>query len=158
MIVYYSWKNHTKVYAQELAVLRKDTIFALTEKRKRSGAWGFLSGCYQSAAKKESPVTGMPDLSGEKEIYICSPIWAAGITPAVRYFIHHAGLKGITVNFLLTCADIFKQEDYRKSAFDALSATEAVQGAAYVFASPVKAEPDVETIRNHIKKVILGVE
>jgi hypothetical protein len=44
-------------------------------------------------------------------------------------------------------------------AFDALKQTEAEQGAAYVFACSMKEkETDVETIRNHIKKVIIGVD
>ena len=158
MVIYYSWKGHTKTYAQELAALRKDTAFELVEKNKRSDIGGFISGCFQSVTKKETPVIGMPDLNKENEIYVCSPIWASGIAPAVRYFINHAPLKGVTVNFLLTCGNVSRHEDYRKSAFAALAATEAGQGAAYVFACPMKGEIDAGMMRNHIEKVILGVE
>ena len=158
MVIYYSWKGHTKVYARELAALSQDTAFELTEQKKRSGVWGFISGCYQGIAKKETPVTNMPDLSKANEIFVCSPIWAAGIAPAVRYFINHAELDGIKVNFLLTCSNISQHEDFRKSALDALSGTKAIQGAAYVFAGSMKNEPDIETVKSHIKKVILGVD
>ena len=158
MVIYYSWKGRTKAYARELAALRKDTVFELIEKKKRSGILGFISGGFQSITKKESPVEKMPDLNNINEIYICSPVWASGITPAVRYFINHAALAGITVNFILTCANILKHEDYRKSALEALDGVQAKPGAVYVFAGAAGGETDTETVRSHINKVILGVE
>jgi len=156
MVVFYSWKNHTRAYANELAALGNYKIFELTERKKRSNSLGFISGCFQAITKKETQVTKMPDLANAKEIFICSPVWASGIAPAIRYFINHAPLKGVIVNFLLTCGSIDKHEDYRKAALDSLNGTGAVQGAAYVFACPMKEETDVETVRNHIKKVIIG--
>ncbi|MDR2648433.1 MAG: hypothetical protein LBB94_01750 [Clostridiales bacterium] len=158
MVVYYSWEGHARAYAKELAVLRKDTIFELREKKRRFGILGFISGCFQSVTKKEAEITGTPDLRKEKEIFICSPVWASCVTPAVRYFINHTRIEGITVNFLLTCASIDKQGDYTKAAFDALKSTEAEHGEAYVFACPRKSALDTEIIRSHIKKVILGVD
>jgi len=156
MVIYFSYKGHTEAYARELASLCKDKAFKLTEKKKRSGFMGFISGGFQSITKKETPVNEMPDLSKENVIYLCSPIWASRITPAIRYFINHASLKGIKVNFLLTCAAIDKHEDYRNEALSALNETEAEPGAAYVFACSAKDAVDTEIIRNHIKKVILG--
>ena len=155
MIVYYSWKGHTRAYAMELAALNNDTAHELVERKKRSRYLGALAGGFRSALKKEAEVTEMPKLDKINEIYICSPIWAAGITPAARYFINHAQLKDVKVNFLLTCAKIDQHEEYRKGAFEALKETGAEEGAAYVFACPMKEELDIETVRNHIQKVIL---
>ena len=158
MVIFYSWNGHTKAYAKELAALNNDKVFELIEKKKRAGIFGFISGCFQSITKKETTVSKLPDLKGVKEAYVCSPIWASGIAPAVRYFINHAALKGVNVNFLLTCASIDRHEDYRKSALSALNGTEAKQGAAYVFACSRKEPADIETVRSHIKKVIIGAD
>jgi len=158
MVIYYSWKNHTRAYAGALAAIKNDTAFELKEQKKRSGIPGFISGGFQSAAKRELPPAAMPDLGKAGEIYVCTPIWASGITPVIRYFLKHAKLQGVTVNFLLTCANISGIDAYKKSAFDALNGTGAVPGAAYVFACPGKAEMDSGTIRRQIEKVILGVE
>ena len=155
MVVYYSRKGHTRAYALELAALSNDTAYELIERKKSSGFFGAL---FQSVLRKEAEITEMPNLDKINEIYICSPIWAAGITPAARYFINHASLKGVKVNFLLTCAKIDQHEEYRKGAFEALKETEAEEGAAYVFACPTKEELDIETVRNHIQKVILGID
>ena len=158
MIIYFSWKGYTRTYALELAALSNDTAFELVEKKKRSRYLGLLAGGFQSVLRKEAEVTEIPDLDKVNEIYVCSPIWAAGITPATRYFINHAPLKSVKVNFLLTCAKIDQHEEYRKGAFKALQGTGAEEGAAYVFACPTKEVLDIETVRNHIKKVILGIE
>ncbi|MDR1559849.1 MAG: hypothetical protein LBS84_09175 [Clostridiales bacterium] len=158
MVVFYSRKGHTRAYAEELAALRKDKTFELREKKERSGFLGLVGGCFQSITKKEAEVADLPDLRKVRELFICSPIWASGIAPAVRYFINHAELAGVTVNFLLTCAGIDKQDVYKKSAFDALSATGAKAGEAYVFACPMKSAPDTEIAGSHIKRVILGVD
>ena len=156
MVIFYSWKNHTRAYANELAALSNDKSFELTEKKNRSNILGSIAGCFQSLTKKEAQVTEMPDLKNETEIFVCSPVWASGIAPAIRFFINRASLKGVKVNFLLTCASIDKHEDYRKSALDSLNGTDAAPGAAYVFACPMKGEADADTVRDHIKKVILG--
>ena len=158
MVVYYSRKGHTRAYALELAALSNDTAYELIERKNRSGFFGALSGGVQSILKKEAEVTEMPNLDKTNEIYICSPIWASGIAPAARYFINHAPLKDIKVNFLLTCAKIDQHEEYRKAAHESLKETGAEEGAAYVFACPMKEEVDIETVRNHIQKVILGIE
>jgi len=158
VVVYYSWKGHTKAYALELAALSNDSAFELIERKSRSGFFGALSGGFHSASKKEAEVTEMPNLDKINEIFICSPIWASGIAPAARYFINHASLEGVKVNFLLTCTKIDQHEEYRKGALEALSGTGAEEGAAYVFACSRKEEVDIETARKHIQKVILGIE
>ena len=155
MVVYYSRKGHTKAYAMELAALSNDIAYELIERKKSSG---FLGALFQSVLKKEAEVTEMPNLEKVSEIYICSPIWASSIAPAARYFINNAPLKDIKINFLLTCAKIEQHEEYRKAALEALEGTGAEEGAAYVFACPMKEEVDIETVRNHIQKVILGIE
>jgi len=155
VIVYYSRKGHTRAYAIELAALSNDTAYELIERKKSSGFFGAL---FQSVLKKEAEVTEMPNLDKISEVYVCSPIWASGIAPAARYFINHAPLKDVKVNFLLTCAKIDQHEEYRKAALETLEGTGAEEGAAYVFACPMKEEVDIETVRKHIQKVILGIE
>ncbi|MDR1537036.1 MAG: hypothetical protein LBU32_03400 [Clostridiales bacterium] len=154
MVVYYSWKLHTKAYAQELASITNDSIFPLEEKSPRKGIIGWIKGGYQGLTKNHIEVKSLPVISAEKEIYICSPVWASDITPAVRYFIKRMSLKGKRVNFLLTCANIEGQDKYKKNALDALSGKGCKPGPVLVFATGGGEAPDSQTIRRQLEDML----
>lgn len=106
MIIYYSWKGNTKIYSEILANVTSQKTFRLEEKRKRNGKLGLSKAIVQAIFKFPSEVKEMPDLSNEKEIYICSPTWKNGLAPAVIYFLMKSDLRGKEVNFILTCSEV----------------------------------------------------
>lgn len=158
MVIYYSWKQHTKIYAEILAYILKDKAFALEETDSRGGLGGFLKGGYQSVTKKESSVKAIPDISKEKTLYVCTPIWAANMAPAVRYFLNHADLRGKTVHMLATCANASESEAYRQNLLQALKELDCESGGAYVFTAVRSEDPERDVVEEHIKKIITKEE
>lgn len=99
MIVFYSRTGTTKRCAEALAAARKETLFELKPLRSP----GLLGGILQSITGRKAKVRELPDVTGESVLYICSPVWAGRIAPAVRYFVSDSILFGKEIKLLLTC-------------------------------------------------------
>ena len=154
MVIYYSWGGNTKRYAEELAAKKGIACFALVEKNnRRHGPFGFIKSGFQSAFKKETEVISLPDLSGLDELYLCSPIWASGMAPALRYCIKHAGLSGKKINFLFTCASAPDMGAIKSMAVAALDGAGCEIGETYAFVPPKKGEDADATVGAHIDTV-----
>jgi len=104
MVIYYSWSGNTEAYAEALAKKKGLPLFQLEEKnlRKSSGKLSFVKACVQGITKKKIEVVSLPEIAGCDELFICTPVWADGPAPAVRYFLDQARLEGKKINFLFT--------------------------------------------------------
>ena len=150
MVVYYSWSGNTRAYAEELAKQKGLSVFELKEKAERkAGKLAFLKACVQAVMRKSVEVASMPDLAGCDEIFVCTPIWASGPAPAVRFFIEKADLKDKTVHFLFTCGDA-EPESYKEHVLGLVKDKGCVVGNAYGFAVKMKQAVDSKTVEEHI--------
>lgn len=100
MVIFFSKSGITKKYAEALAKVKGDTIFEIEQEKPLGGNF---SNALKSVFKREEGVKKTPDLSDEKTIYLCSPVWGGGFPPAMRYFVTHVDMKKKPVKLLLTC-------------------------------------------------------
>jgi hypothetical protein len=114
MVVYFSWSGNTKAYAEELAKKIGLTTFRLKEKTEREGRISFIKGCFQGVMKKETQVIEMPNISSYNELFVCTPVWAAGPAPAIRYFLNNAEIKNKKINFLFTYGGMTEPDIFKK--------------------------------------------
>lgn len=154
MIVYFSWSGNTEVYAEELAKKKGLTTFQLKEKTERKGKISFVKGCLQGIMKQETPVVKMPDVSSCNEIFVCTPIWASGPAPAVRYFLRNADLKNKKLNFLFTYGGMTDSDVFKKQTGELLEGSGCVIGDMYAFVAKFKQQPNYDAIRENIGKVV----
>ena len=154
MIIYYSYTKNTEKYAKELSAALNDTVFELKEKNPRKGFFGFISGCYQAIAKKEVETESLPDISGDERIYVCTPIWAGGMAPAVRTFLNRTDLKDKETNVLITCRSAADMDNYKTAVLSEFEKSGAKPGRALGFVSSSKQPADAETIRELLSAML----
>lgn len=106
-IIYYSKNGNTKILAELLEEKYQGRIVELKETCKRRGFIGFMKSGYQATRRKQSKLIGTPWAKiGEFDmLYLCSPIWAGKITPAVNTFLANADLNGKEVVLFTIMAD-----------------------------------------------------
>jgi len=154
MVIYYSWSGNTRAYAEELAKQKGLPVFELKEKaeRKAVGKLAFLKACMQAVMRKSMEVAAMPDLAGCGEIFVCTPIWASGPAPAVRFFIRKADLKDKTVHFLFTCGNE-DPEVYKEHVLELVKDKGCIVGNAYGFFAKMKEPVDSKRVEENIHTI-----
>ena len=106
-IVYYSKNGNSRIVAELLKEKYDGKIIELEEKHKRTGLFGFLKSGLQAVRKSKSELLGEPwnEISDFDTIYLCTPIWAGSLTPAMNTFIDKADLKGKDIIIVTVMAD-----------------------------------------------------
>ena len=133
MILYYTRSHKTKVFAEALHDIFSMPLVKLKTELDDMGDFKFMIRSLGSVfTKRECTVSNIPAaLPGE--IYLCGPIWGGKMAAPVRYFLKHAGLKGVRVNLLITAST--PVEKYRARALEDLALINCIPGKAYIFAT-----------------------
>lgn len=143
MIIFYTHKEKTKVFAQALSQVINTATYQLETDLNNKSAMGFMFIALQSVfANRPYPVNNMPG-SLPAEIYVCSPIWGGGLAAPVKYFLQNAKLAGIKVNLILTAAS--PAPKYEKNAIKYLKTLQCIVGNVYLFAT-TKAMPETDVL------------
>lgn len=154
MVIYFSWSGNTKAYAEELAKKKGLAVFQLKEENQRKGKMSFIKGCLQGITKKQSKVVSLPDISKCEEVFVCTPIWASGPAPAIRYFLSNSNLRGKKVNFIFTYGGMTEPDVFKKNTEQLLTDKGCSIGAMYAFTAKFKQQPDLEIIKNNIDEAV----
>jgi len=155
MILYYTYKQKTKVFAQSLGeVLSLPTYELKTDLNDKSG-FGFMFNALKLAfTDKPYPIYNMPD-DIPLEIYVCSPVWGGRMAAPIKYFLENSNLQRTRVNLLLTAS--IPTEKYRQKALEYLQKLNCTPGDVYLFATSDKVMPDGEVVKEQLCE-ILGME
>lgn len=83
IVIYYSFKGHTKTEAEKIALGINAEIIEIKEVKKRGMFSAFLSGCPAALKQKGSPiVVPEADLTVYERFIVCAPVWAGYAAPA----------------------------------------------------------------------------
>ena len=88
LVVYFSRTGNTEHIANKIAENLGADICEIIDKKSRKGRFTFLTGGYESIRKKLTEIEVSKTVDDYDFIIIGSPVWANGITPAIRTFIH----------------------------------------------------------------------
>jgi len=88
LVAYYSRTGNTKYVAEKIAEYLNAETCEVFDKKGRKGRLAFLTGGYESIRKKLTEIEMLKTVDNYDFIIIGSPVWANGITPAIRTFIH----------------------------------------------------------------------
>ena len=114
----------------------------------------FLIGCFEGITKKKTKVVALPNILKCDEIFICSPIWAAGPAPGIRCFLNETDLRNKKVNFLFTYGSMTEPNVFKKNTTALLMEKGCIIGDMYAFVAKFKQQPDLETIKKNINEVV----
>ena len=111
LVVYYSRTGNTKYVAEKIAERLAAETCEIFDKKSRKGRLGFVRGGYESIRKKLTEIEFSKKVDNYDLLIIGSPVWANGITPAIRTFIHQSNLS----NKKIACFVTLKGNDPKKA-------------------------------------------
>jgi len=152
MILYYTYKQKTKIFAESLGKVLQMPISPLEcELNKKSGI-GFLFNALQlTFTQKTYPVSNIPPTLPD-EIYVCSPIWGGKPAAPCKYFLENTNLQNIKVNLLLTAG--VPTMKYKKTAEEYLAKIGCIPGEVYLFATSDKIMPDSDVLVEQLREIL----
>ena len=87
LVVYYSRTGNTKFVAEKIAEHIGAKTCEVIDKKSRKGRFAFIKGGYESIRKKLTEIEVPKKIENYDLVIIGTPVWADGITPAIRTFI-----------------------------------------------------------------------
>jgi len=103
LVVYYSKTGNTRRLAEEIAKELCCDIDEIQDKEYRSGVIGWFSGSRDAFRKFLTDIEFKIDPGEYDLVIIGTPIWAFGVTPAIRTYFTRNIEKLNNVAFFLTC-------------------------------------------------------
>ena len=152
MILYYTYKQKTKVFAHSLGKVLEMPTYELKSDLNNKSSFGFIFNALKlTFTGKTAPVSNMPEVV-PGEIYVCSPIWGGRVSAPVKFFLENMNLKNTTVNLLLTAS--VPTEKYKLSALEYLQKLPCMQGEVYLFATSDKIMPEEEILIEQLREIL----
>lgn len=102
LVVYFSRTGNTKFVAEKIAEHLGAETCEVIDKKSRKGRFAFLTGGYESIRKKLTEIEMSKTVDNYDFIIIGSPVWANGITPAIRTFIQQNYLSNKKIACFVT--------------------------------------------------------
>jgi hypothetical protein len=131
LVVYFSQKGHAKKVAEELQRLAGADIEQLEELNIKAGPVGFVVNCLHGVTKKRARLAPLKyDAADYERLYVVSPVWAGGITPAAREYLYANAAK-IKELRLVTVAASSDCEGAKKEAADEIKISVAASAAIF---------------------------
>ena len=88
LVLFYSRTGNTGKIANEIATQLNSDIEEIFDKKNRKGIFGYLVAGKDSATKKFTQIEEVQkDLSQYDLVIIGTPVWAWGMTPAIRTYL-----------------------------------------------------------------------
>lgn len=111
LVIYYSRTGNTRFVAEKIAEQLSADICEVIDKKNRQGRLAFVKGGYDSLRKKLTKIEVSKKIDNYDLIIIGSPVWADGITPAIRTFIE----KNDFSNKQIACFMTLKGDNPKKA-------------------------------------------
>jgi len=102
LVAYYSRTGNTKFVAEKIAECLNAETCEVIDKKNRKGRLAFVTGGYASLRKKLTKIEASKTINNFDLIIIGSPVWADGITPAIRTFIEKNEFSGKKMAIFVT--------------------------------------------------------
>jgi len=152
MILYYTYKQKTKIFAQALGEVLSLPTEELTSDLNQHTGFAFLWRALKlTFTGKSHPVSNMPQHLPD-QIYVCSPIWGGKMAAPVKYFLENANLQNVKVNLLLTAS--IPTLKYRENALKFLRNLPCIPGVALIFATTEKVKPEQEVLAEQLRDIL----
>ncbi len=102
LVIYYSWKNHTRAVAEVLKEIGGFELRRIEEVIIRRGVFSHIISAIQAIADFSSDLRPYNQgLEGFDKVFIGTPVWAGNPAPAINTFIKETDLKNI--KFVIFC-------------------------------------------------------
>lgn len=102
-VIYYSRTGKTKKVAEELALIFGAEVARVLDKKERKGIIGYF-GAGKDALLKRKVEIELPSLNPQdyELIFIGTPVWANGVTPAIRTYLKRTKIRDKKIGLFCT--------------------------------------------------------
>jgi protein involved in ribonucleotide reduction len=94
-VVYFSRTGTSKRVASKIGNKLSCEVVEITDGMNWKGILGFIKGGFYATANKEVNIEVHGNIDSLDEIILVTPLWAGGLTPAVRAFLKKVSLDKI---------------------------------------------------------------
>ena len=151
MILYYTYKQKTKIFAESLGHVLNLPTYELKAELNNKSEIGFAFNALKlTFTGKTTPISNMPE-ELPMEIFVCSPIWGGKPAAPVKYFFENTNLLRTKVNLLLTAST--PTEKYRTNSLEYMSKF-CIPGEVFLFATSDKVMPDGEILKEQLREIL----
>jgi len=152
MVLYYTHKQKTKIFAQAISELRDIPTHELKSDLSKKSGFAFIFNALKlTLTKKTSPVTNIPE-NVPHEIYVCSPVWGGRPAAPVKYFLENSALRQTKVHLILTASA--PTDKYRKNAVEYLQNLPCIVGDVFVCQNNGEMPPDKEVLKEQLQDLL----
>lgn len=94
-IYYFTRTGGCKKLAEEISRQTNGTVCKISDNKNWNGALGYLKAGFYASRKKALPAVYEKPIGEDNTIYLCFPVWAGTVPPAVRSFVDEIGREKI---------------------------------------------------------------
>ena len=102
LVAYYSRTGNTRFVAKKIAEHLNAETCEVVDQKSRKGRLAFARGGYESIRKKLTEIEVSKKVDDYDFIILGSPVWADGISPAIRTFIQKNDFSNKQIAFFVT--------------------------------------------------------
>ncbi|HNS31818.1 MAG TPA: flavodoxin [bacterium] len=119
-IVYFSLSGRTETLGNLTAeLLRSKNCDVSVLKLETEKTGSFFRNCIDAFSQKKARLKTIPDIGEYDIVFLCSPVWAFDVAPAMRSFMEDRDMKGKKV-FLMTTYGSGKGKERAMNMFEML--------------------------------------
>ena len=94
-VVYFTRTGTSKRVAEKIANKLSYEAIQITDNKNWKGILGFIRGGYYASKNKNVDIKINGNLDGADEIIVVTPLWAGGVSPAIKTFLKTTSLNKI---------------------------------------------------------------
>ena len=94
-VVYFTRTGTSKRVAEKIANKLSYEAIQITDNKNWKGILGFIRGGYYASKNKNVDIKINGNLDGADEIIVVTPLWAGGVSPAIKTFLRTTSLNKI---------------------------------------------------------------
>lgn len=144
-IIYFSRTGKTKALSNQLAKQLEGSVYELQDNKNWKGFLGFIKAGFYAASNKSVDITYDSSCLNSDQLIILSPVWAGGLTPAVKTFIQEVQHDHMTLVLRNAGSDINKILESVKSKYTSIE---------HFFGTTQKLNNSDETIQRIVETLI----
>lgn len=96
-VVYFTRTGNCKRIAEKISKKLECEMIQVTDNKKWTGVSGFMRGGYYSSMNRKVEIKTTKKIDSYDELVVISPLWASGITPAIKKFLETVPMEKVNL-------------------------------------------------------------
>jgi len=112
-VVYFTRTGNCKRIAEKISKKLECEMIQVTDNKKWSGVSGFMRGGFYSTMNRKVEIETSKKIEDYDELVVISPLWASGITPAIKKFLETVPMEKVNLVISSSGSILKEAKDYK---------------------------------------------